>query len=340
MPERPKVPKLGSAAKKKKETVSSREQRTALVLGGTGSFGAAIINEHLQQGRPVRACVRDIPAAVSKFGSYTKATFHEGDVFDEESILEAARGCQLIYHAVSFPLHQMDPNSRIAMQTVLSVAKKVGAAVVFPGNVWGLGKQHDTRLSEDAEMQAESKKGRLRIELEGMLEEAAKRGDSRALILRAGDFFGPTVRNTGHDAIFGNAMAGKPMIALGSLDAPHQWAFLPDLARVCLKMSDAIERLSPFETIHFAGHEFASQQAFFDKVIECAEDPALKIKKMSWLTIRGASIANKQMRELLELRHLWDKGVLLDDTRLRRVWPKFQLTPIDSAIAQTLISYR
>lgn len=340
MAETPRAPQIGSIAKKKREKVSSREQRTVLVIGGMGSFGAAIVNEHVEQGRPVRALVRDVPNAVRRFGSYTKANFHEGDVFDLQSLHEAARGCSVIYHAVGFPMSKMDPAMRVATENIITCAKEAGASIVFPGNVWGFGPQHGTRLAEIAEMHPDSKKGRLRRELEEMLRDATKRGDTRVLIVRAGDFFGPTVRNAYHDKIFGAAIEGKGPLALGSLDAPHQFAYAPDLARVCIKLSDAIERLIPFETFHFAGHTFDRQQQFYDKVIRCAEDESLKVKKMSWLALRGAGLVNKDLNELIELRYLWDEGVLLDDTRLRRVWPKFAVTPIEQAIARTLAAYR
>jgi len=130
------------------------------------------------------------------------------------------------------------------------------------------------------------------------------------------------------------------VIALGNLEAPHQWAYVPDLARVCVKLGDAIERLTPFETIHFAGHHFETQQEFYNQVALNAEHPGLKVNKKSWLSIRGASLVDKELKELLELRALWDKGVLLDDARLRRIWPKFVPTDIETAIARTLVSYR
>ncbi|CAE7942883.1 unnamed protein product [Symbiodinium necroappetens] len=340
MAETPRAPDLGSLTKKKRERVSSREQRTALVIGGMGSFGAGIVNEHVEQGRPVRALVRDVPEAVRRFGSYTKANFHEGDVFDPDSLREAARGCSVIYHAVGFPMSKQDPAMRVATENIVACAKEAGAAIVFPGNVWSFGPQHGSRLAEIAETHPDSKKGRLRLELEERLREATKRGDARVLIVRSGDLFGPTVRNAYHDGIFKSAMEGKGLLALGSLDAPHQFAYVPDLARVCIKLSDAIERLVPFETFHFAGHTFERQQDFYGKVIECAEDDSLKVKKSSWLALRGAGLVNKDLKELIELKYLWEEGVLLDDTRLRRVWPKFALTPIEPAIARTLASYR
>ena len=340
MSEQPRAPAIGSSSGDAARDRAHNDRPPSLVVGATGAFGAAVVERLLEKGRPVRALVRNTSRAVKRFGTHTQAELHEGDVFDPERLLNAARGCGVIHHAVSFPMSQWEPGARIALENVLSVARQVGATVVFPGNVWVYGPTGGRRVDESTPYNPVSRKGRIRVELEGMIRESAERGDCRALIVRAGDFFGPTVRNPYHDGIFRSASSGKAMMALGSLDAPHQWAYVPDLARACVKLADAMEKLTPFEIFHFAGHEFERQQAFYDHVKVCAGDGSRKARVMPWLAVRSASVFNKEMREVLELRYLWDEGVLMDDSRLRRLWPAFEPTDIDSAIARTLSSGR
>jgi nucleoside-diphosphate-sugar epimerase len=74
---------------------------TVLLTGATGLLGNAIARILLGEGRPVRALVRDPAraAAVVPEGCELVA----GDVTDAASVLDAAKGCDVIYHAAGLP---------------------------------------------------------------------------------------------------------------------------------------------------------------------------------------------------------------------------------------------
>ena len=147
MEDSPRAPAIGRAAQPEKRRVKDAEKLLSLVVGGTGSFGAGVVHELLEQGRPVRVLVRDNPSAVKRFGAYTKANFHEGNVFDVDSMTAAAEGCKVIYHAVNLPLSKWEPGARIATENVIEVARRIGADIVFPGNVWVYGPCKHARIS-------------------------------------------------------------------------------------------------------------------------------------------------------------------------------------------------
>lgn len=344
MEESPRAPEIGRRAQGRAEAKVRDDLPTSLVIGATGSFGAGVVQELIEQGRVVRALVRDNARAVKRFGAYTRANLVEGNVFDRASLRESAEGCGVIYHGVNLPLDRWERDAPAAMENVIGVAREVGATVVYPGNVWIYGPPSKRggkgRVNEQTTPDPVAKKGRIKLEMEGMLRRACEDGEMRGLVVRGGDFFGPTVRNSYHDGIFGAAARGKPMLALGSMESPHQWAYMPDYARVCIKLAGAMGKLKPFETFCFAGHEFDTQRDFYDHVKICAEDVSLKVREMSWFTLRVASVVNKELREVIELRHLWDEGVLMDDARLRRVWPRLELTDTDEAISRAISSYR
>ena len=71
----------------------------------------------------------------------------------------------------------------------IAAAEGNGATLLFPGSVWNYGRGMPPVLDESTPMQPTTRKGAMRVEIEQRIQEACDRG-MRAIMLRAGDFFG------------------------------------------------------------------------------------------------------------------------------------------------------
>ncbi len=323
-----------------------------LILGSTGSFGGAIALELLARGRSVRLMVRDLDKARLRFGNRANADYVVGDAREGAAVAKAAAGCQAIIHGVNYPYHQWAGNMERATENVIAAARGARASgggpvtILFPGNVYGLGAQTGRALTEDAPNQPNSEKGRLRAALEESLRAAAEdgrsggRGGVKVIVLRAGDYFGPTVRNAGVDPVFLRAWAGKTLRTIGDIEAPHQWCYVPDLARATADLLDLAPTLAPFELINFGGYLPASTREFLRLIGSQAGHPEIDVGVISWRFVKVIGFINPIARELMELRYLWETPVILDDAKLRRLLPGFTPTPIEQAVHDTLHSYR
>jgi nucleoside-diphosphate-sugar epimerase len=158
------------------------------------------------------------------------------------------------------------------------------------------------------------------------------------LIVRAGDYFGPTVRNGYVDRLFGAARKGKSMQVLGRLDVPHQWAYVPDLARLSVDLL-ALPNLQPFEVVHCKGHIVSAQHELLQLIANEAGKPGLHIRRLPWWLLRMVALVDPLMREVMEMRYLFDRAVIIDDPRRRELLPQFTGTPLDQAVRDTLASY-
>lgn len=307
-----------------------------LVVGAGGGFGAALATELVQTGWRVRGLVRNarrnaLPAGIELI---------EGDAQDRSTLTRCVEGVGIVVHAVNYPYAQWDPAMREVTAKIVAATREVGARLVFPGNVYGFGPQIGRAIGEDTPQDPTTRKGRLRAEIEFMIERATDDGRMRALIMRAGDFFGPSVRNGLVDRIFGRAAIGKPMQTLGRLSMPHQWAYVPDLARLTAELLLHEDRLAPFEIVHFAGHVVTRQLDFLREVAAAAGHPELGVRTTPWWLVRVGAVFDHAVGELVELAYLFDDAVILDDPARRRLAPDFQATPLPTAIAATLGSYR
>jgi len=115
---------------------------------------------------------------------------------------------------------------------------------------------------------------------------------------------------------------------------------VPDLARLTLDLLEWSNKLLAFETVHYRGDVVDPARKFFDMVAQRAGHPGLGVQRMPWLLLRAASLVDPVLRELMELRYLFDSAVIIDDPRRRALLPDFSGTPLQTAIAETLASYR
>jgi nucleoside-diphosphate-sugar epimerase len=312
-----------------------------LILGATGSFGRAVAQEYLRCGHPARCLVRNIVRGTQLLSESSALELIQGDVQNKNTVVRAAEGCGAIIHAINYPYPKWIPNMAQATTNVVAAAQASGATILFPGNVYGLGVQTTVPLAENAANQPAGNKGSLRVLLEDSLLHSTEEGSiTRVIVLRSGDYFGPTVRNGLVDPIFGNAAAGKPIRTFGNLEVAHQWAYAPDLARAARELL-AIERtLKPFEVFNFAGYITSPEREFLEQIAGQSGHPGLRIRVVPWSALKLAAMFDPMIRELMEIRYLYDQSVILDGSKLRHTLPDFKDTPIAEAIRATLEGYQ
>ena len=104
--------------------------RTALVTGGTGMVGSALVERLVAEGSVVRALVRDMAAAawLADLG----ARLVPGDLENVESLREATAGCDLVFHAAAAlgPFGTYEPyriGNVVGTANVVEAASRAGA---------------------------------------------------------------------------------------------------------------------------------------------------------------------------------------------------------------------
>lgn len=308
-----------------------------LVAGATRGFGEAVALAARGARVSVRALVRDpsrVPAALAAAG----VELVQGDVRVAGDVAAAAAGCSHVIHAVNVPYQDWATVMESATANVVAATERAGAELVFPGNVYGLAPRFGVPLSESHPDGPSSRKGALRVRLEAQLRAAAAAGRCRVLIVRANDFYGPTVRNGGVDRLFRNAVLGRPMSTVTAPEVAHEMVYAPDLARATLALMALEDRLA-FEVFHFAGHVTPTWRDFLVQLAELAGTPP-RFRTMGPALVRLVGLFDPLVRELGELMYLHRNALLLDDAKFRARVPHFRPTPLRVALTETLASYR
>ena len=172
-----------------------------------------------------------------------------------EDVANAARDVALIVHAANPPRYKNWRGLAMPMlRNSIEAASASNARLIFPGNLYNFGPDAAPLLSETAPQNPNTRKGRVRSEMEDMLRAAAATG-TRSLVVRAGDVFG----GHGPSSNFSNVLI-KPREPLRAIVYPgppatgHAWAYLPDYAEAIARLADIEAGLPSFDVFHFGGH--------------------------------------------------------------------------------------
>ncbi|MGU7778946.1 NAD-dependent epimerase/dehydratase family protein [Burkholderia sp. PU8-34] len=310
--------------------------RHALVLGATGGIGGEVARQLRDAGWQVRALQRGLETATLQRDGMT---WIRGDALDREAVMQAARGCSVIVHAVNPPGYRRWSELVLPMvDNTIAAAASAGATVVLPGTVYNYGADAFPVLREDAPQHPSTRKGAIRVELERRLQAATARG-VRTIVVRAGDFFGP--RSASNWFSLGLVKPGRPVAAVSVPGRPgvgHQWAYVPDVARAMVELIERRDTLEPFARFHLGGHWDADGTQMAQAVCRVAQRHGLRpaLRNFPWWFVWAASPFVTTLRELLEMRYLWREPIRMDNARVTAVLGREPVTPLDTAVEETL----
>lgn len=309
---------------------------TVLIIGITGGIGREAARAFLARGWTVRAVHRD-PARVKDAVGLDGIEWVRGDAMNQAEIVAAARGADVIVHGANPPGYRNWRGLALPMlESTIAAARAAGARIVFPGTVYNFGPDAFPLVGESSPQRPTTRKGAIRVAMEQRLAEVAREG-VRVLVVRAGDFFGPHAANSW----FSQGLV-KPGRELGSVTYPgtrdvgHAWAYLPDVAETIARLLERAADLQPFDVFHFGGH-------WFPRGIEMAEATrrvgglgSARIRRFPWFAVYLAAPVSETLREMIEMRYLWQRAVQLDNRKLVAFLGSEPHTPLDTALTESL----
>ena len=159
-------------------------RRCALVIGATGGIGGEVAKALIARGWTVRALSRNAAVAKRQAAWIGEVDWIAGDAMSEADVIAAAQGASLIFHGANPPKYRDWRGLAIPMlKASIAAARSSGARLVFPGNVYNFGPDAWPLVSETSPQNPCSRKGVVRVEMEGLLRSAAGEG-VRSLVVR------------------------------------------------------------------------------------------------------------------------------------------------------------
>ncbi|WP_299045411.1 NAD-dependent epimerase/dehydratase family protein [uncultured Tateyamaria sp.] len=291
-----------------------------IVLGAKGRVGRAAARAFAEAGWSVTRAGRGIDGPGSV----------QVDATDRAAVTRACAGADVIVNAVNPPYHHWVQTVPKVTEAVIAAARAHGATVMIPGNIYNYGHSLPPVLREDTPWVANTRKGGIRIRME----RAYRDSGVRTIVLRSGDYF--EAAQTGD--WFGSYITAKlgqgKVTYPGPRDQVHAWAYLPDVGRAMAALADLRSTFDTFEEFNFDGYALTGDDLI--ALIEQAVGRPLRVTPFPWFAVRMMGLWSPLMREVLEMRYLWQRPHAVDGTKLNGVLPAFRSTPVDRAIAASV----
>lgn len=278
--------------------------KTVLVLGPTGKFGRHAAAAFAARGWDVR-----------RFDRKT------------DTLATAAEGAGMIvmgWHPGSYETWAKDllPMHR----SVIDVARRTGACVIVPGNVYVFGEGAPDVFGADTAKTATNRLGRLRVEMEEMY----RASGVKTILLRCGDFIDDQASGNWFD-MFITKRALKGRVAYpGRSDINHAWAYLPDAARAAVMLAERRDRLAQFEDVPFEGYTLTGHA--LAEAIGTAIGRKVEARAFPWWQLQLLRPVMPVLKGVFEMRYLWDMPHRLDGSKLAALCPEFVPTPLTVAL--------
>lgn len=292
---------------------------TVLILGARGRFGLAAARAFADAGWRVLAQVRPGAPLPAEAVTDRRMEWLPADLLDIAAVARAAQGACVVVHALNPPYtHKAWQALALPMtEAAIDISRALHATLMFMGNIYNFGVDMPAILAQDTPQRAQTVMGQIRIAIEGQI----RRSGVRAIVIRAGNFFGSGKGSWFDQAIVKDIQKGKFSYP-GHKDVATAWAYLPDLARAFALIAARRDQLGTFETFHFAGHTLTGQQ-WLDAMEPIGRaqgwiksDAKLRYSQVPWPLLRMGALFVPTWAALLEMRYLWDTAHALDNRKL------------------------
>ena len=281
--------------------------RTVLILGASGRMG--------------RNAAQAFAAAGWQVRTHDRA---KGDLMTD------ATGAGIIVNAWNPAYTDWQAQLPALHARVQQVARATGATVILPGNVYVFGPSAPPPWSADTPHRATNPLGLARI----AMEDSYRRSGIRTILLRAGDFLDTEASGNWFDRILAAKLQQGRFTWPGDPDAPHAWAYLPDLARAMVDLAERADRLPAWADIPFPGYTLSGRE-IADHLARIT-GRSITLHRFPWWSLRLARPVWPMAKHLLEMRYLWSTPHWLDPEPFRSLCPDCPDTPVEEALSRAI----
>jgi nucleoside-diphosphate-sugar epimerase len=301
------------------------------VVTGAGPVGSTVALQLAEAGHHVRLLTRSGSGPVHPLVERRRV-----DVSQPAALVEAFDGAVAVHHCI----HGSAYDARVwraelprAERAVLEAAGAAGAVVVFPESLYSYGPV-DGPITEDTPRTATRGKLGVRTELLAQREASA----TPTVSVAASDFYGPLVRNAhAGERLVPTVLAGRTMRVLGSLDQPHSFTYVPDLATAMITAAARPELWNSF--LHAPTAAPVTQRRLVELVAAAGGVRVPKVSAIPAGVLGAAGLVSREMRELAETSYMFTHPFVLDSSASEQRLG-LSSTPLEAGLAETVAWWR
>ena len=301
------------------------------VVTGAGPVGATVALQLADAGHPVRVLTRS--------GSGPEHPLVERrrvDVSRPDHLDEAFAGAAAVHHCIHgsrYTTAAWRAELPAAERVVLEAAGRAGAVVVFPESLYAYGRVEGP-MTEDSPRDADFGKPAGRVDLL----RARAESSTPTVSVAASDFFGPRVLNAhAGERMVPAVLAGRTIRVVGSLDQPHSFTYVPDLAAAMIRAADTPDLWDTF--LHAPTGPAVTMRELVTQLAAVAEVPVPRLGVIPAWLLRAVGTVHEETRELAEMSFQFTAPFVLDSAK-SEARLGLSPTPLDDALRATVDWWR
>ncbi|MEI6950296.1 NAD-dependent epimerase/dehydratase family protein [Paraflavisolibacter sp. H34] len=254
------------------------------------------------------------------------------DLLQAAEVHRAVAGSEVAYLTAGllYKTGYWQKNWPVLMQNVLAACRAHGTRLVFFDNIYMYSPHHLHRMTEHTPVRPASKKGAVRHQVAGMLQEEVAAGRLNALIARSADFIG--VKNSAlTETVALNLLKGKKAVWLVDADKAHTFTFVPDAAAATALLGNTPEAINqvwhlPTDPTPLTGRQWVELFAR-----ELGVRPQVQVISRGMLSPLGLFLPI--LKELKEMAYQYDRDYIFDSSKFTRTFGYRPATPQESVRA-------
>lgn len=299
------------------------------ILGSSGVIGKELAKSLTQYTNKIRLVSRN-PKKVNQTDEVFTA-----DLTKAAQTLKAVEGSEIAYLTVGIQYRASTWQQQwpVIMKNVIDACKAHNTKLVFFDNVYAYGKV-DGWMIEETPYKPVSKKGEVRKQITEMLMNEVEKGNIKAQIVRAADFYGPdTPLSLVTVTVFNNFNKGKKAQLFISDKFLHSYTYTPDAGNATAILGNTESAYNQIWHLPTNKNAMTGKQ-FVEAVAEAfSVEPKYMLLNNFMISLAGLFIP--EVRESKEMMYQLDSDYLFDSTKFEKAF-NLQSTDYKTGIKETV----
>jgi len=306
--------------------------KTIAVLGASGNVGKLLVEYLVSKGYKIKAFGRHAP----KFDLKNVENL-EVDYSNQEEMNKAVASSDITYMLVG-----LEYKSKVweaewvpLVKRLIDACESAKSKLVFFDNVYAYGLTPG-KMTETSPLKAQTRKGKVRKEIQETLEEVHKSGKIKLVIAKCADFYGPGITTSVLGDRFLDFIVNKNTVELfGNPAKKHNYTYVADIPPALEVLG-----LSDFEGVIHLPTNTAHTGQEFKEILEKVTGKTLKLTGLRQTTAYFLSLFIPILRELFEMMYQSENDYDFDSNKILKEFPELKVTSYEVGFKETIEWYR
>jgi len=280
------------------------------ILGSGGSVGVELAKSLKYFTDDIRLVSRH-PKRVNETDQLFPA-----DLTDRDEVFKAVSGSEIVYLTIGF-----DYSTKVwrelwppLIQNVIDACIASKAKLVFFDNVYAIGGDFVSHITEESPISPTSRKGEIRAQVNLVLLESMNTGKIKAIIARAPDFYGGNIdKSMLMTVIYKNLTSGKKAQWLFNAKVKHSYIYAPDAGKATALLGNTPAAYNQIWNLPTDRKSMTAEQWITLFAKEMGKSDHFQLIP-AWM-VRILGIFVPFMNELYEMRYQFDREYFFDSTK-------------------------